>query len=69
MHEVKDSDFAKMKKTLTSNLDKERQNAADKIKSMITEFKEDMHTIDSTHNRKQSESRAAVNKFEQKTRK
>ena len=60
MNEVKDADYAKMKKLLTDNLDKERRGGAEKIKAMMQEFKEDMQTIESTHNRKQNESKAAM---------
>ena len=64
MNEVKDYDFAKMKKNLTNNLDNEKRTAADKIKAMMTEFKEDMHTIESSHTRKQNESKASVQKLD-----
>ena len=42
MNEVKEADYMKMKKLLTDNLDKERRGAAEKIKAMMSEFKEDM---------------------------
>ena len=36
---------------------------------MVSEFKSDMQTVESTHNRRQNEAKQNVNKLEQKVRK
>ena len=55
-----------MKKDLQSQIDNERREHAERVKNMLTEFKQDMQTVESTYRRKSSESTELASKLEQK---
>lgn len=58
-----------MKKKLQSQLDNERRAHAEKVNSLLAEFKQDMHTVESAHRRKTSEQSASTTKLEAKVAK
>ena len=64
MNELKDEEFSKMKKDLQEQIDKDRRTHSEKVKELMTEFKQDMQTVESTHKRKQGESGALTIKLE-----
>ena len=42
MSDHKDSEFEKMKRNLQEQIDKDRRSHTDKVKDLVTEFKQDM---------------------------
>ena len=49
MNQVRESEFDSMKRELEQQLDKEKRNNAEKVKSLLTDFKQDMAVVESTH--------------------
>lgn len=58
-----------MKRDLTDQLDKERRANSEKVKDLLTDFKQDMQTVESTHKRKQNDTGALSTKLESKVQK
>ena len=67
--ETKDAEYAKLKKDLQGLIDSERRAHNEKVKTLVTDFKQDMQTVESTHKRKTSESTALTVKMEAKVQK
>ena len=69
MDNLKDTEFDKMKKDLTSQLDSERRENAKKMQDLLNDFKQDMKTVEATHKRKRDENAALTVKLESKVMK
>ena len=69
MDSLKDTEFDKMKKELTSQLDAEKRASAKKVQDLLNDFKQDMRTVEVTHKRKKEENAALTIKLESKVQK
>ena len=69
MDSLKDTEFDKMKKELTSQLDAEKRASAKKVQDLLNDFKQDMRTVEVTHKRKKEENSALTIKLESKVQK
>ena len=69
MAEVKDEEYSRMKRDLKDQLDKERRTHAEKVKQLLADFKADMATVESTHNKRHSDQKHLSSKTEAKVKK
>lgn len=64
MNSIRETEFDQMKKDLTHQLDKEKRTNAEKMKDLITDFKQDMQVVEGTHQRKSTERTQQMLKLE-----